>query len=1287
MSPKRSIWYALAVCLLCLQVSAEAPDWENPEMIGRNKEAAHATMLPYQDADSAIRMDREGSDFYQSLNGRWKFNWVARPDERPVDFFKADYDVSGWDEIPVPSNWQRQGYGIPIYTNVRYPFAAQPPLISAQAPEPYTINKLPNPVGSYRRTFTVPQAWTGRRIVLHFAGVKSAFYLWINGQKVGYSQGSMTPAEFDITKYLNGEGEQTLAVEVYRWSDGSYLEDQDMWRLSGIYRDVFLYATPKTYIQDFFLKSDLDEAYRDATLSAEIEIVNGAEAMPVTVALYLLEDEAHRVMGEPLADIQFEVEAGGVAKPRLVTKVDNPLKWSAEIPNLYKVALVLSDGDGKVLEAVACRFGFREVEILDSQLFINGKSVLLKGANRHEHHPLYGRAVTYGSMIRDITLMKQYNLNTVRTSHYPNDPLWYDLCDRYGLYVLDEANIESHGMGYGPESLGHRPEWEKAHVDRTVSMVERDKNHPSIVIWSLGNEAGPGRNFEATAAAIRALDRSRPIHYERMSSICDMDSVMYPSVDYVIAAGKRESPKPFFICEYAHAMGNAVGNLQEYWDAIEGYKRNIGACIWDWVDQGLLEKDEQGREYFTYGGDYGDQPNDNNFCINGLISPDRTVQPELQEVRKVYQYIRFKGVDLPNGVIEISNQYFHQDLSGFEFLWNVTEDGVLIQQGRIDNAPALPAGDKASVKIPLKTIKPQPGAAYALNVKARLREAATWAPARHELAWGQMVLDHLDVPAAPVMATDDMAKPKTVFQNGQLVVTGKDFKVVFDMKTGRIATLEYDGEAVIAEDADGSNGPRLNVFRAPTDNDNNQGGRDWMRANLAHLTQEAKKLSLTELETGAARFSVQSDYTNDSTLVFQHECIYTIFGDGSIHIANQVTPVNTPNQLPRVGLMMTLPKGYAQVTWYGRGPEENYIDRKTGSPMGLYSRPVSEMATAYVRPQETGNREDTRWVALRKRNGQGGLLAVADASIAFSAQPYTPWDLHVAEHINELTPRDETILCLDYRQAPIGNASCGPGPLPHYVLRAEPVSFGLTLRPARGDMNQIVRQAREEAPVAAVPTIRRDREGKVTIASLDTKAAIHYTTDGSVPTAESQRYDGPIAFAKGGLVQALAIVPGKIAPPVISQTFAEIMAMVPSKQCKVVRVDSEETRQEDGAAANAIDGDYTTKWHTEWGAAQPPHPHEIVIDLGQSYSVAGLRYIARRDGQNGTIRDYAFFVSDDLDEWGEAVSQGAFRRPSASGTEIRFDPKKGRYIRLQALSELGGGVYTSVAELEVLYQD
>ncbi len=1038
---------AIGVGLVSRRADA-VEDWENPQVFGVNKEAYHCTLLPYPDVDTALEETCEASPYYQSLNGTWKFHWVGKPADRPVSFYEPTYDVDAWDKIPVPSNWQMQGYGIPIYTNWIYPFPANPPYI----PHEY------NPVGSYRRTFVVPEEWQERKVFIHFAGVESAFYLWVNGRKVGYSQNSMMPAEFDLTEYLVA-GENVLAVEVYRWSDGSYLEDQDMWRLSGIFRDVFLFSTPQVHLRDFFVCCDMDESYRDATLRVQASLRNYAniDTKAYTLSVELLDAEGAPVAVSPgLSKTADTLAENTETVLELTGQVSAPHKWSAEDPYLYTVLLVLKDAAGKTIEVERCHFGFRVVEIRDSRLYVNGVPVLLKGANRHEFHPKTGRSLSLEWMVQDIEILKRFNFNTVRTSHYPNDPRWYELCDRYGIFLIDEANCEAHGMGYeSDKTLGNDPQWEAAHIDRQESMVLRDRNHPSIIIWSMGNESGGGCNFTACAKAIKALDVSRPTHYELMNEAADIDSTMYPSVEALAEAGKVDSPKPFIMCEYGHAMGNAVGNLQEYWDVIESHQRLIGGCIWEWADHGIRkyadeEPDAQGerRSYWAYGGDFDDQPNDANFCMDGLLFPDRAITAKIQEVKKVYEYIDMEAVDLCTGRIRVRNKYFFTNLKTFAVCWKVLEDGVVIQEGTAPSL-ALEAGESMEMTVPFVALDALAGAEYVLRVSFHLSEATDWAQSGHEVAWEQWPLPYEN--AAAKRMTIEAAPLKVSEEVDGLCVQGDTFSLRFSRQRGGLVEYVAHGIPLIQDNGVDVNGPTLSLYRAFTDNDRAYESKSDLRkafleAGLRQLKTYVRGFSWKE-SSGKVQVEITLDCLGSKGRGFAHVLVYTIERNGWVHVENQLTPKGELPLLTRLGVQLSLSSSLHNFEYYGHGPHENYPDRMTGAALGHYASTVDEQYAPYPFPQETGNKEGVRWALLS--NGDGaGVLVKPDTPLSLSALPYTAADLDAASHTHELKPRRSVVLVINHRQSGLGNASCGlAGVLEPYQCHPEACSFGFTLRP------------------------------------------------------------------------------------------------------------------------------------------------------------------------------------------------------------------------------------------------
>ncbi|MDT8300718.1 MAG: glycoside hydrolase family 2 TIM barrel-domain containing protein [Sedimentisphaerales bacterium] len=1033
------------------------PDWENPDVIGINKEPGHCTLIPYSDIEKALKADRKDSQFFRSLNGNWKFNWVNKPSDRPLDFYKPDYDVSTWKLIPVPSNWQMHGYGIPIYLNSRHPFPPNPPHI----PHDY------NPVGSYRRQFTMPKDWKNRRIFLHFDGVKSAFYLWINGMKVGYSQDSMTPAEFDITQYLKS-GENTIAVEVYRWSDGSYLEDQDMWRLSGIYRNVYLSATPQVHIRDFFVQTDLDDSYTDATLKIRPRISNytdqNIEGWTIEAQLY--DPNKESVLTEPLTRTVSSIinekypQRDTVKFALLEQKISNPKKWSDEFPNLYTLVLSLNDAEGKTIEAESCRIGFRKVEIKEGQLLVNGRSIKLFGVNRHEHDPDHGRAVPVSRMIQDIKLLKQNNINAVRTSHYPDDPTWYDLCDEYGIYLIDEANLESHALkGY----LSNVPGWHNAFVERAISMVERDKNHPSVIFWSLGNETGCGPNHAAMSAWIKDYDPTRPIHYEGAAGnpvdypYVDMISRMYARIPEIIKlATNPNDNRPMVLCEYAHAMGNSVGNLKEYWDAIRTHKRLIGGFIWDWADQGLRKKSSDGQEFWAYGGDYGDDPNDGNFCCNGLVQPNRKPNPSLYEVKKVYQRIHVLPVDIQAGKFHIYNEYDFLNLDFTDIKCELTADGRVIQKGTLPKLSLAP-GAKRELQLNFTEPKLQPDTEYWIKIFFTLAEDTSWARRGYILAWDQFKVP-FDVPQAPVIDSNTMPSLSLNETTQNITITGDDFEIMFGAESGALESFVFNEKQLIASSL------VPNFWRVPTDND--EGNKMpkrlgvWRNAGPGRTVNTVKA---EQLNSQIVRITTEADIPVGTNSTYKN--VYTVYGTGDIIIDSNFAPHGESlPMLPRLGMQMAMPAQFNKLTWFGRGPHENYWDRKTGAALGLYTGNVNELMHRYVRPQENANRSDVRWMALTDPNSIG-IVAVGMPTIDISAWPFTMQDLEKAKHIHEPSQADTITVNLDYRQMGVGgDDSWGARTHPEYTLPAKPYHYRLRLMPYSRERGNILKLTRQRLP-------------------------------------------------------------------------------------------------------------------------------------------------------------------------------------------------------------------------------
>jgi beta-galactosidase len=1059
------------VLSLALAASPTAPDeWQDPAVSGRNRAPAHATMLPYATVDQALEGTREASPFFLSLNtaapgaaarGPWKFHYVDKPADRPREFHRTDFDDRAWAEIKVPSNWQLQGYDKPIYLNTRYPWAPE-------NPQPPTIPPDYNPVGSYRTTFEVPAAWAGRRVFLHFAGVNSAFHLWVNGRWVGYSEDSMTAAEFDVTPFLKA-GENLLAAQVFRWSDGSYLEDQDTWRLSGIYRDVFLYSTPALRISDFAVRTDLDDSYRDATLRVRprLRAHDGASHEGFTVEAQLFDPERRPLLKAPLVREAKAIldetypQRGTNAFGLLEAKVEAPRLWSAETPHLYTLVLSLKDAKGAVVQATSARVGFREVEVRAGRLLLNGRPIRLYGVDRHEHDPDHGQAVPYERMVQDAELMKQSNVNAVRTSHYPNDPRWYELCDRYGIYVMDEANLETHGV---TGRLTNDSQWLSAFVERARRMVERDKNHPSVILWSLGNESGMGPNHAAMAAWIREHDPTRPIHYEgaaaepRDPAWVDVVSRMYTRIPELATMAKDPAEtRPVVLCEYAYARGNAVGNLKEYWDLIESEDRLIGGFIWDWVDKGLRKRDASGGEFWAYGGDYGDLPNDGTMVCNGIVLPDRRPEPELFEVAKVYQRIETRGVDTAAGRVRVRNEHDFRHLDFVEVSWNVEHDGRVVDEGRMP-APALGPKQEGELRLPLKPVAPRPGAEAFLNVRYALAKDEVWAKAGHVVAWEQLPLPGAET--APAFAPAAMPPVELDESGPALTVKGPGFSVAVGRASGALESFRHEGRELVAS-------PLVpNFWRVPLDND-----IGFLLLNDMPRRLATWKTAGPQRRTGgvkAERLSPQAvRITAEATLpaaASAYITTWTVYGSGDVVVEARFTPGGALPELPRFGMQMAVPAALGTMTWLGRGPHENYWDRHTGAAVGRYSGRVEELVHPYVRPQENANRTDVRWIALTGADGRG-LLASGLPLLSVSAWPYTMEDLEKATHVNELPRRETITLNLDLRQMGVGGDD-GWGARPHaeYTLDAKPYAYTFRLRPYAPSMGSLDEVARRGPP-------------------------------------------------------------------------------------------------------------------------------------------------------------------------------------------------------------------------------
>nr|WP_299074469.1 glycoside hydrolase family 2 TIM barrel-domain containing protein [uncultured Allomuricauda sp.] len=1023
----------------------ESPEWENPEVFQINREKPRATFYRYTTHEKAMANGSwENSSRYLSLNGKWNFYYADSVSTRPTDFYKNDFNLKGWDTITVPSNWEMQGFGIPIYTNRIYVFPTNPPFI------PHDMNN----VGSYKREFNIPENWDDKDILLHFAGVSGAMYVWVNGDKVGYNEGSKTAAEFDVTKFVK-PGTNTVAVQVLRWSDASYMEDQDFWRLSGIERDVYFYATPKTNIHDFRVIADLENDYKDGVFKTQVVLTNNSKNITELILDIKLLDDKQTVytntkkvqLKEGSTSIDFD------------TVIKNVKTWNAEKPNLYSLLISLKDEANEVLEATSIKVGFRKIEIANNQFLVNGKAVLLKGANLHDHSDTEGHTVSEELTMRDLEVMKQNNLNAIRCSHYPKDPHFYRLCDKYGFYVIDEANIETHGLGTTNQGLdknleaqaihpAYLPQWKDAHLDRTVRMFERDKNYPCIVTWSLGNEAGNGENFFATYQWLKEQDTTRPTQYEGATQYAntDIQAPMYWTIEKMIEYAENNPARPLIQCEYVHAMGNSTGNLQKYWDVIEKYDVMQGGFIWDWVDQGILTETDTGEPFWAYGGDLGGQDiqNDKNFCLNGIVNPDRSAHPALHEVKKVYQYIKFKPINVKTGQIEIQNRYDFTDLREYEFKWALLENGVEKTTGTLPPLNIAPYESK-TVKIDYNL--ENPSAEYHLNLYALNKTKTDLLPLDHVVAFEQVQLTKENV---GIKKLETNGKISIVFNDTTTTLSNSNFQFKLNTTTGRISTLDYGQGNLILK------GMTPNFWRAVTDNDFGTKAPEklgmWKDATtnqkLASIlfSNKTKKISVADNTEVDGAITIETLY-DLPTVNGKINIQYIVNPSGIITVKNTLKDIDS--QLPhmqRFGNNLILKDEYQNVQWFGRGPHENYNDRNTSALVGLYKASVNDLYFPYIRPQENGYRTDNRWISFTNDKGNG-IKIVGDELLSFSAHHQYNQDFDAGEekqqrHTTDIKKRDLVNINIDHKQTGVGgDNSWSQKALAHKEFRISPANL------------------------------------------------------------------------------------------------------------------------------------------------------------------------------------------------------------------------------------------------------
>ncbi|MDR2563037.1 MAG: discoidin domain-containing protein [Prevotellaceae bacterium] len=1258
---------SIFILALCWNISAQN-EWDDVNITQLNREAAHTLAIPFgNEADALSGKSLEESPYFMSLNGIWKFNWAPNPAAKPVGFETTSFDDGAWDNIDVPSVWQIYGvrngknWDKPLYVNTRYPFTyTKNYSVMADRPSDWTYNNaMKNPVGSYRRTFTLPAGWKGREIYIRFNGAGHGFYLWINGQEVGYSEDSYLPAEFKITDYLQA-GENTLAVQVYRFTSGSFLECQDYWRLTGISRDVFLWSAPATQIRDYFFKTDLDANYRNAQVTIDVQLT-GTPLSNGKLRAILSKN------GSPFAEQTLEKPIIGTNT--MTFAVENPEKWSAELPNLYDLTLQLTD-KANTLDLRGGKVGFREVGIgSKGELLINGKRMIFHGVNRHDHSEIGGRTLTREEMERDVKTMKRLNINAVRTSHYPNNPYFYDLCDKYGIYVLAEANVECHGnTGLSSVEIFRKPM-----VERSQNHVLWMRNHVSIFMWSYGNESGNGNNFQYVENAIKALDRTRLTHYEGNSQWADVSSTMYASVSSIENIGKTRlteaRPRPHIQCENSHAMGNAMGNVREYFDLYEKYPSLTGEFIWDWKDQSLkmpVPNNSKGEMYWAYGGDFGENPHDGNFCTNGLVFADHGLSSKSYNTKKMYQPVDFRK--------KSENQYLVKSKLAFastadyDFYYSVLEDGKKINTVKLNDI-LLAGGDSTEINIVALPENTRPDAEYFIRFNVYQKNASDWSEEGYEVASEQFALQTAVKSPYPVPTEGELTIQET---SDKYTVTGANFSVEFSKVQGTLSAYVLNGKPLI------SNPLKLNVFRLPTDNDKAQTAT-WDAIGIRQLSVLAGNWEVINAGSRIT-LNVTNTYTAVSPTAFKAKLSFAVMSDGAVFINSLIEPQNKNVILPRIGFRLEMPADFENLTWFGRGPRDSYPDRKEAAFEGLYHSTVLQEWERYVLPQETGNKENVRWMALTDPVGDG-ILYVSANEMAASAAHFRPEDLYAnqnsrAKHPYQANLCTNTVVNLDAQMRGLGNASCGPDVLEKYELKAMTTPFSFIILPLSEAPNdeQLSEKARVAIPICTPVLIERDTEGKIQFTTSTLNSLIKYAIDDGV----FQTYAEPFDFKQSGTIRAYASADGLIDGMICEAKFN---LYIDKSEWKVVSYSSQASNDE--AAANAIDGKANTIWHTIWGNNAPVYPHEIIIDMGKTYRIESFIYQGRSDGNNGRIKDYEVSFSNDPKVWGSAALRGRFANTSAAQIIAVPSKPEARYFKLIARSEVEKRAWASAAELGV----
>ncbi len=1310
------------------EVAPTGKEWESPTNLSLNKELPKSYFFSFQNHQQALKVLPENSSYWVNLNGTWKFNWVKTPEERPKNFFENNFDTSSWTDAPVPMSWnifgiQKNGdlkYGVPIYVNQKVIFQHAVKVddwkggVMREPNKDWTTYIYRNEVGSFKRSFDVPKDWKDREIYINFDGVDSFFYIWINGQYVGFSKNSRNLASFDITKYLNKKGPNTVSLEVYRNSDASFIEAQDMFRLPGISRTVSLTSKPKVQIRDLVVIPDVTNNYTDGELNikADIRNISDKSAKNYTIAYTLYKNKLYSDEVEKVSNAEYvlnstssTIDANSSSVYKQTIKLKNAQLWSAEQPYRYTLVAELKDAKNKTIETISSHVGFRKVEIKDTKaeddefglagryFYVNGKTVKLKGVNRHETNPEKGKVVTHQQMEDEIQLMKRANINHVRNSHYPDDPYWYYLCDKYGIYLEDEANIESHEYYYGDASLSHPAEWKDAHVARNLEMVHATINHPSIVIWSLGNEAGPGNNFVEAYKAIKKVDTSRPVQYERNNAIVDMGSNQYPSINWVRDAvkGKFNLKYPFHISEYAHSMGNATGNLIDYWNAIESTNFFMGGAIWDWIDQAMYYYDKKtGEKFYAYGGDFGDKPNDGTFVNNGLIFADRKEKPAYWEVKKVYQNIGVTPVSMLNGEVEIFNKNYFSSLDNYDIEWSLYEDGIQIEKNSAFSATNKSIGPrkKQLIKLPINQSRLKADAEYFVKVQFKLKQDQLWAKKGYVQMEEQLFVKSAEQikTIAEVQGSDKIQ----LTENGQFkTINGNGFNVKFDDKTGTIYRLDYNNQTIIKD----GEGPKLDAYRAPVDNDN-WAYQQWFQKGLHNLKHKTLSATNYTRNDGAIVLSyvVESQAPNSASLLggtsgtytiqenkdqpfgendfkFTSNQVWTIYPDGSIELASSITSNDETLALARLGYELKLPDNLNRYNYYGRGPINNYADRKTAQNIEFHKSTVKDQYVNWPNPQSMSNNEEIRWSSLTDNTGNG-VVFVAKDIMSTSVLPWTELELTLATHPYKLPKSERTIMHLDASVTGLGGNSCGQGPpLDLDKAKAKATMFGFIIRPIKNE--NYTTQTKVKSAGDSPLVISRNQTGEVSILSQNENADLYF----KIGNEKERKYLSPFK-----LRDAATIIAWDINNPNIK--VASKFAKIETIPLNVVFASSQETGE--GDASNLVDGDPNTIWHTMYSVTVAQYPHWIDFDASEVKMIKGFTYLPRQNGTNGAIKEYKIQISLDGKNWNNPIKQGTFEKDNKLKTILFDKPVKGRFIRFTAINSQNVQDYASASEFGVL---